>query len=240
VYSQLYVEGSYTWSKDFGYQKDDTYKQFSVVTQKFEKIPTYLGQDYIFKQFKIGIGYRFSKSKWKHSIGLNYNRKGAGGDFAVDIYLDEFSKELLGDILIGHIQFTGSGGYTEDSTNYMFGVRHENIGLKYGISLPLKFDIIINPFTQLDYSYESKHRIISINNKPKPVTTGGNIRDSGIELNSNKYLISIGCEVEYSINKFISIAGSASQSINSYTKKGEIFTNKTFITAFELGLRFYQ
>jgi hypothetical protein len=235
--SQMIVEGGYLLSTSFGYQKDDSYPLFSQQTQKFERIPTYLGQDYTFKQFKIGIGYKFKNTKLQHTIVANYNRKGAGANFAVDIFLDEFSKEILGSILVGHIQF---GGYTTSDTDYMFGIWYDNIGIRYSMTAFQKKGIRINPLVQFDYAYSSKNKIISINNKPVPVTTNNSMRNTKIDLNTRKYLISLGLEVEIPINNLISTYISAGHSFTSYTKKGDFFSNRTHISTLELGIRFYQ
>lgn len=237
LYSQIFVEGSYTWSKDFGYQKDDSYPEFNAQTGTFEKTPTYLGDDYTFKYFKIGIGYRFEHKNRPHTLSLNYNQKGAGGVFDINIFLDEFALESLGSILIGHIQF---GGYTVDSTTYMFGFKHENIGLKYSTTLFTKFGIKLNPFVQFDYSYNPRSRIISVNNIPVPAATSYSLVSEGFKKSINRYLLSLGLEVEVPINKLISSYISGSQSITSYTRKGDIFSNRTFVSVFEIGFRFYQ
>lgn len=239
-FSQLFVEGGYTLSKDFGYQKDDTYPSFNFESGIFERIPTYSGKDYTFKYFNIGIGYRFQWGKYQHALRLNYNQKGAGANFNVNIYQDEFSKAVLADILISHVSPPGRGGYTVDSTGYMFGIRHENIGLKYGVTLYSKWGLKINPFVQFDLSYNQRLRIISINNYPEAVTSNGNLSGNNFDPIIRKYLISIGTEIELPINKQLSFIGSASQSLTSYTKKSSIFGNNTYITCFELGVRFYQ
>lgn len=239
-HSQLFVEGGYTFSKDFGYQKDDTYPFPNLQTGKYDRIPTYTGKDYTFKYFNIGIGYRFEWLKYQHTLRLNYNQKGAGANFNVNIFEDEFSKAVLGSIIIGHIQFQGSGGYTVDSTGYMFGIRHENIGLKYGINLYTKWGIKVNPFGQFDYSYNQRFRIISINNYPGAVTTNATLSGEDFDPIIRRYLISVGTEVEIPINKQMSVIGSVSQSFTSYTKKSAIFGSNTYITCFEIGIRFYQ
>lgn len=239
-YSQLFVEGGYTFSKDFGYQKDDTYPFPNLQTGMYDRIPSYSGQDYTFKYFNIGIGYRFHLRKYQHFIRLNYNQKGAGSNFNVNIFQDEYSKAILGDIIIGHIQFQGSGGYTVDSTGYMFGIRHENIGLKYGINLFTIMGIKVNPFLQFDLSYNARFRTISINNYPEAVTTNATITGEDFDPIIRKYLFSVGTEIELPINKQLGFIGSISQSFTSYTKKSSIFGNNTYITAFEIGMRFYQ
>jgi hypothetical protein len=239
-FSQLFVEGGYSFSKDFGYQKDDTYPFPNLQTGLYDRIPTYSGQDYTFKYFNIGIGYRFEWLKYKHSLRLNYNQKGAGANFNVNIFQDEYSKAILGDIIIGHIQFQGSGGYTVDSTGYMFGIRHENIGLKYGVTLYSKWGIKLNPFVQFDLSYNQRFRTISINNKPEPVTTNATLSGDDFDPIIRRYLLSVGTEIELPINKQMSLIGSVSQSFTSYTKKSVIFGNNTYITCFEIGMRFYQ
>lgn len=240
AYCQLFIEGGYTFSKDFGYQKDDTYPFPNLQTGLYDRIPSYSGQDYIFKYFNIGIGYRFEWRKYQHFLRLNYNQKGAGANFNVNIFQDEYSKAILGDIIIGHIQFQGSGGYTVDSTGYMFGIRHENIGLKYGVNLFAKWGIKVNPFFQFDYSYNQRFRTISINNYPEEVTTNATLTGPDFDPIIRKYLISVGTEIELPINKQLSFIGSVSQSFTSYTKKSAIFGNNTYITAFEIGMRFYQ
>jgi len=234
---QIFVEGAYTWSMDFGYQKDDTQPIYNLNTGQFDRVSTYLHKDYSVEYFMIGIGYAWQKSDTEHSLSVNYNRKGAGGNFRVDIFSDEYAKELLGDILIGHIQF---GGYTVDSTDYMFGLYYDNIGLRYGIKLIEKFGFNIRTYGQFDYSFKPRDRIISINNTPNPVTTSGGHRGTKIERETNKYLISVGIEIERPLNRQISLFASAWQSLTSYTKKGEIFSNNTFINTFGLGVRFYQ
>jgi hypothetical protein len=237
---QLFVDGGYTFSKDFGYQKDDTYPSFNFESGLFEKVPTYTGKDYTFKYFNIGIGYRFEWLNYQHTLRLNYNQKGAGATFKVNIFEDEFSKAVLGSILIGHVKPPGRGGYTVDSTGYMFGIRHENIGLKYGVTLYTKWGIKLNPFVQLDVSYNQRFRIISVNNYPEPVTSNGGLYGIDLDPIVRKYLISLGTEIELPINKQLSFAGSVSQSLTSYTKKSAIFGNNTYITCFEIGMRFYQ
>lgn len=234
---QIFVEGAYTWSMDFGYQKDDTQPLFNPNTGKIDRVSTALHKDYSVEYFMIGIGYAWQKSGPEHSISVNYNRKGAGGNFRVDIYSDEFARELLGDILIGHIHF---GGYTEDSTDYMFGLYYENLGLRYGIKLLGKYGFNIRTYGQFDYSFKFRDRIISINNTPKPVTTSSSLLGTKIESNFNNYLISVGIEIERPLNSQISLFASAWQSLTSYTKKGELFSNRTFINTFGLGVRFYQ
>jgi hypothetical protein len=154
----------------------------------------------------------------------------------VDIYLDEFSKELLGDILIGHIQF---GGYTINDKDYMFGLYYDNIGVKYGTTVCKSNIIKINSFVQFDYAYSFRDRIISIKNIPVPLTSNSPWK-SIIGDNTNKQLFSLGMEIEVPINKLISTYASFSQSITSYTKKSDIFEDLNYITFFELGMRFYQ
>ena len=234
---QIFVEGAYTWSMDFGYQKDDTQPLLNPNTGKIDRVSTALHKDYSVEYFMIGIGYAWQKSGPEHSISFNYNRKGAGGNFRVDIFSDEFARELRGDILIGHIHF---GGYTVDSTDYMLGLYYENLGFRYGIRLIEKYGFNVRSNIQVDYSFKPRYRIISINNKPEPVTTSGSPRGTKIESDTNKYLISAGIEIERPINNQISLFASAWQSLTSYTKKGELFSNRTFINTFSLGVRFYQ
>lgn len=240
AYSQLFVEGGYSFTKDFGYQKDDTYPTVDDDTGTFYRIPTYSGKDYTFKYFNIGIGYQFEWLKHQHQMRINFNQKGAGANFYVDIYQDEYARAILGDILIGHIQFQGAGGYTTDSMGYMFGIRHKNIGIKYSLNVYSLKHIKFNPFIQYDISFKQKFRTISINNFPEPATTEGTVSKLDFYEFTRRYLLSIGTEIELIYNKKISFIGSISQSMTSYTKKSAIFGNNTYVTSFELGMRFYQ
>jgi len=236
--AQLFLEGGYTWSRAFGYQKDDTYPSFNIQTGKIDRIPSSLGNDYIEEYFKIGIGYRFDYKGLKHSISTNYNRNGAGGDFAVEIFKDEFALANIGDIIIGHIQF---GGYTVDDTDYMFGFYNDNIGLRYTLHALKKSIFSLSFYAQYDISFGTRAKIISIHNFPNPVTTSNRLsKNDKLQSSVNYGALSLGADIEIPINKYLVPYIGLQQSITNYTRRGEIFSNRTFVSILELGVRFYQ
>lgn len=241
INAQMFIEGGYTWSRAFGYQKDDTYPQYNINAQKLELISSSLNNDYVEKYFKIGIGYRFKYKNLTHSLSANYNRNGAGGDFAVDIFNDEFAFANIGTILINHIK---PGGYTIYDTDYMFGFYNDNIGMRYALHVLKKSIFSLSFYAQYDISFGSWVKIISIQNFPNPITTESPTLqqrdDDKIKSTMNYRALSLGADIEIPINKYLVPYIGLQQSITNYTRRGEIFSNRTFVSILELGVRFYQ
>lgn len=237
IVGQIYVEGGYTASTCFGYQKDDTQPQWNP-DGSTTFVPTHQGDDYVYGKYTIGIGYRWKEGNREHFIGVDYNRKGGGGLFSVDIFRDEFAKEVLGNILINHIR---EGGYTVDSTHYMFGVFNDNIGLNYGLYVYDVKGFRFKPFVQADISFRRRHRVISVYNRPvATLTDGGSRGEELLRTQRMDYLLNLGIEIEKNLTDQIALYASVQQAITSTTKVGILFSNKTYITAFELGMRFYR
>lgn len=237
ITGQIYVEGGYMASTCFGHQKDDTQPQWNP-DGSTTFVPTHQGDDYFFGKYTLGIGYRWKEGKREHSIGVDYNRKGAGGLFSVNIFRDEFAKESLGTILISHLR---EGGYTVDSTHYMFGIFNDNIGLNYGLYVYDIKGFRVKPFIQADISFRRRQRIISVYNNPvATLTDGGSIKDELHQTERMDYVLNLGIEIEKNLTDQIAMYASMQQGITSTTKVGRLFSNKTYISAFEIGMRFYR
>lgn len=245
--AQLYVEGSFTATRAFNFQKNDHYLHFNADTGSPENyVKSYLGEDYLSKYFSVGIGYRLSQRKLKHSVQLSYNRKGAGGNFKLNINEHPIAVARRGSF---HFLVHASGStYTDDSTGYRIEYEHNNIGLTYKISSPIGYGFNLNPFIQFDYSVESNYKFTSINNGPPagPITIFASFEDKlsrseYFDDQLRKYLFSLGMEVEYELNPYISFWLSGSQAITSYNRRSYwVYKNTTYVTSFQAGVRLYR
>lgn len=228
---QLLIEAGRSYSTAFNYQKDASSKM-----PNGETIRSFLGKDNTTSYLHIGIGYMFTHAEREHSIILNYNRTGLGGRFRVHVLDYPFTREVYGSIEIGHFK---ENGYNIDSTTYDLGVYYENVGLRYQTSVVKKPKYIISPIIQLDVSWNRRHTIVSTNNNPVVRSSGG-FNDTAIEADLALFHLRIGLEAELKLFQKLSAFGYVLQSINSSTKKGDIFSNNSYISTFGLGVRFYR